>query len=142
VSLAGLESLLYDSNFGPGGDRTEATTRKFVSAASDRSAGYCREGKDRGSDHEEVDPAERQATAFHGLSPAAMAERGFVDVKGAPVCAKTPPAKITTSTASTVAKLRRDMEPLVVFRQEHYGEVTAIIPRGKSCACCERVRHT
>jgi len=53
-------------------------------------------------------------------------------VKGAAVCARTPPAKImmqiTTSAASTVAKLRRDMEPLVVFVPEHYGEVTAIIP--------------
>ena len=136
--MAGLESLFYDSDFSPGGARTGATPRKFVSAVSDRSAGYCREGQDRGGYHEEVDPAERKATAFHDLSPAAMAEEGFVDAKGAPVCAKTPPAKtriqITTSPASTVAELRRDIEPFVVFVQEDYGEVTAIIPCQKSCA--------
>ena len=109
-----------------------------MSAVSDRRAGYGREGQNRGGDHEEIDPAERQAPAFHGLSPAAMAEGGFVDVKGVLLCAKTPPAKITTqittSKASTVAKVRRDMEPLVVFVREHYGEAAAIIPCGKSCA--------
>jgi hypothetical protein len=62
VSLAGLESLLYDSNFGPGGDRTEATTRKFVSAASDRSAGYCRE------DHDEHGIDGGEIAARHGTS--------------------------------------------------------------------------
>ena len=130
--MAGLEWLLYDSGFGPGGDRSEATPRKFVSTVSDGGAGDGGKGQDRGGNDQEIDPAQRQATALHGLSPAAMVEGGLAAVKGAAVCATTPPAKITrqitTSAASTVAKLRRDMEPLVVFVYEHYGEGTAIIP--------------
>jgi hypothetical protein len=144
--LAGLEWSLYDSDFGPGGDHTEATPRMFVSTVSDGGAGDGGKGQDRGGNGQEIDPAQRQATALHGLSPVAMVEGGLAAVTGAAVCARTPPAKITmqitTNTASTVAKVRRDMEPLVVFVPEHYGEVAVIIPRGKSCACCERVRHT
>lgn len=103
-----------------------------MSTVSEGGAGDGGEGQDRGGDDEEVDPAQRQATALHGLSPAAVLEGGLAAVKGEAVCARTPPAKITmqitASAASTVAKLRRDMEPLVVFVPEHYGEVTAIIP--------------
>lgn len=144
--MAGLESLLYDSDFGRSRDRTEATPRNFVSTVSDDGAGNGGKGQDRCGNDQEIDPAQRQATALHGLSPAAMLEGGLAEVKGAAVCARTPPAKITmqitTSTVSTVAKLRRDMEPLVVFVPEHYGEVAAIIPRGKSSACCERAGQT
>lgn len=109
-----------------------------MSPVSDRGAGNGGKGQDRGGNDQEIDPAQRQARALHGLSPAAMADGGLAELEGGAVCARTPPAKITTqittSTASTVAKLRRDMEPLVVFVHEHYGEVGTIIPRGKSCA--------
>lgn len=140
--MAGLESLLCDSDFGRSRDRTEATPRKFESTVSDGGAGDGGKRQDRGGNDQEIDPAHRQATALHCLSPAVTVEGGLAAVKGAAVCARTPPAKITTSAASTVAKLRRDMEPLVVFVHEHYGEVAAIIPRGKSCARCERISQT
>jgi len=59
VLLAGLESLLYDSDFGPGGDRTEATPRKFVSTVSDGGAGDGGKGEDRGGYDQKIDPAQR-----------------------------------------------------------------------------------